>query len=383
MTTGKVAVVGAGVIGLSAAYELLRRQLDVVVLERDRPGRGATHVSAGMLAPISESAHEEPERTELALDSWRRYPAFVRELETATGIDCRYRPAGTLWAAVNRDQAEELAHLESILREKEFTPRPLTAEALRELEPHLSPRVVAGLSVPHDHHVDPRRLAAALEAAVKGLGGEVRSGAEVRAIDEVNGAVVAVSGVEGGSGAERPFRLACDAAVLAAGAWATTGIRSPLSHLGVRPVKGQIVRLRGSAILRHVLRTPEVYFVPRDDGELLVGTTVEEQGFHGEPTAGAVLDILRHAWQVLPGIYELSVVELTAGFRPAVRDHFPVIGPCEVRGLYAALGHFRGGVLLAPATAHYLAEAIVEGEVAAAIRPFLPARFSPAGSSRS
>lgn len=376
MAIGRVAVAGAGVIGLSVAWELSRRGARVVVLERGRPGHGATRASAGMLAPISESAHEEPERTELALDSWRRYPEFIRRLEEETGHDCRYRRDGTLWVAVNRDDAEELARLESILREKAFSPRRLAPGELRDIEPHLSPRVTAGLSLPEDHHVDPRRLAAALEAAVVSRGGEIRCGAEVREIETRDGALSAVAGIEGAPGEERPFRLDCDAAVLAAGAWATTGIRSPLDHLGVRPVKGQMVRLRGPALLRRVVRTPEVYFVPRDDGELLVGTTMEEQGFQDRPTAGAVLDILRHAWQALPGIYDLAVAELAAGFRPAVRDHFPVIGPCEARGVFAAVGHFRGGILLAPATAHYLADAMTGGGIAPVVRPFLPGRLA-------
>ena len=145
---------------------------------------------------------------------------------------------------------------------------------------------------------------------------------------------------------------------------------APLPTLGLRPVKGQLVRLGGPELLRHVVRSPDVYLVPRRGGELLVGATMEEQGLDALPTAGAVLDLLREAWRILPGVYDLAVRELSVGFRPALRDHLPLIGAAATRGLYVATGHFRNGVLLAPATAHYLAEWIAEGVAPAALAPF-------------
>ena len=163
--------------------------------------------------------------------------------------------------------------------------------------------------------------------------------------------------------------MACDVAVLAAGVWSGE-VDAPLPPLGLRPVKGQLVRLGGPELLRHVVRSPDVYLVPRRGGELLVGATMEEQGLDALPTAGAVLDLLREAWRILPGLYDLAVTELSVGFRPAVRDHRPVIGATSTRGLYVATGHFRNGVLLAPATAHYLAEWIAKGAAPAALAPF-------------
>ena len=163
--------------------------------------------------------------------------------------------------------------------------------------------------------------------------------------------------------------------VLAAGAWASEGIRLPFDGLRVRPVKGQMVRLRGGQLLRHVVRSPECYVVPREDGELLIGATVEEQGFDLDPTAGAVHDLLRHAWRLLPGIYDLAISEISVGFRPALEDHLPAIGPCGIPGLHLACGHFRNGVLLAPATAHWLAETIETGCAQEALAAFAPARL--------
>ena len=130
------------------------------------------------------------------------------------------------------------------------------------------------------------------------------------------------------------------------------------------------MRLAGPELVRHVVRSPDVYLVPRRGGEILVGATMEEQGLDALPTAGAVLDLLREAWRLVPGVYDLAVAELSVGFRPAVRDHLPVISGTATRGLYVATGHFRNGVLLAPATAHHLAEWIVSGAAPAALAPF-------------
>jgi len=365
-------VIGGGVIGLTVAYELARRGNKVIVLERDQPGAGATTVAAGMLAPISEAEHEESERTRLALDSKARYPEFVAELERVAGLSCDYRAAGTLWVAANRDEAAELRCMAETLAAKSLPFDRLSAAEVLDREPHLSGRVVGGLFLKADHHIDPRLLTCCLVAAVEKLGGVIRTGVNVRELDcRAQALRAVVAETEAGERLE----IACARAVLAAGAWSTHLITSPVSDLGVRPVKGQMIHLRGARLLQHVIRTPEVYFVPRDDGELLVGSTMEEQGFNDAPSAGGVLDILRHAWQVLPGIYDLDFTEVSAGFRPAVQDHFPVVGPSQVEGLYLALGHFRSGILLAPATAHYLAECMQNDRLPAELEPFQAARL--------
>lgn len=366
----QVAIVGGGVVGLSVAYELARRGRKPVVLDRGRGSGAASWAAAGMLAPVSEAELEEPPLVELGLDSLSRYPEFVRGIEEASGARCRFRQEGTLWAALDRDEAEELDHLEAAMRRKGLSAQRLRPEEILLREPHVSSRVVGGLLVEHDLQVDPRKLCAALEEAVRRLGGEVRSDSDV----------VAVLPLPRGG-----FRLelragddrdcTAELVVLAAGAWASEGIRLPFDGLRVRPVKGQMVRLRGGQLLRHVVRSPECYVVPREDGELLIGATVEEQGFDLDPTAGAVHDLLRHAWRLLPGIYDLAISEISVGFRPALEDHLPAIGPCGIPGLHLACGHFRNGVLLAPATAHWLAETIETGCAQEALAAFAPARL--------
>jgi glycine oxidase len=361
----EVVVVGGGVVGLSVAYELARRGRRVLVLDRDELPGIATRAAAGMLAPTSEADLADRTLVELEIDSLRRYPGFIAGIETLTGQSCGHRRDGTLWVALNRDQEGDLERLAAMQRAKGLAASWLSARDTLAREPHLSGRVVSGLLIDGDHQVDPRALAAALRTAIVALGGQVATGCRVTRIEDEAGRVRGVSGDVDG----KAVRLACEVAVLAAGVWSGE-VTAPLPPLGLRPVKGQLVRLAGPELVRHVVRSPDVYLVPRRGGELLLGATMEEQGLDALPTAGAVLDLLREAWRILPGVYDLAVIELSVGFRPAVRDHRPVIGAAATHGLYVATGHFRNGVLLAPATAHYLAEWIVQGAPPVALAPF-------------
>ena len=377
----ETAVVGGGIVGLAVAFELARRGRDVTLFERERPGAGATDAAGGMLAPISEAEFGETELIDFARESLRLYPDFVREVERLSGSGCGYRGEGTLWVATNRDDREEIERLEAILRDKGLDVEPLDAAALLRLEPHLTGRVLGGLRAGADHQVDPRRLARALADALRALGGRLEAPARVEAIRAHDGTACELR-VRRPDGSSYAWRA--DEIVLAAGAWSLRDIELPAPAPELRPVKGQLVRLRGEPLLRHVVRTPDVYLVPREDGELLVGATMEETGFDESATAGAVMDLLRHAWEVLPASYDLSFAEVSVGLRPAFDDHLPAIGPSETDGLWLALGHFRHGVLLAPATAAALAAWIVEGERPAQLAPFDPRRGyagRPAGVS--
>ena len=364
-------IVGGGAIGLALAYELSRRGRGVLVLERDRPGGGATAAAGGMLAPVSEAGGDPPELIELGCDSLRRFPGFVADLEQVAGIDCGYRDEGTLWVALDRDDRAELRHLAETLTQKGLDVREIGGEELRRSEPHLSPRAVGGLVVPGDHQVDPRSLSRCLTRAVDRLGGELAVGAAVQRVEVCDDRVVAVHGVDE---AGRQFRVATGRVVVAAGAWSEREIELPVERLGLRAVKGQLLRLRGPRLLTHVVRTPQIYLVPHADGELLVGGTVEEAGFDVAPTAGAVMDLLRRGWEVLPAIYDCEVLELSVGLRPALESQLPAIGATEVEGLYLAFGHFRHGILLAPATAHYLVQWLTEGREPQELRSFAPQR---------
>ncbi len=367
----EVVVVGAGAIGLAIAFELIRRDKSVLVLERDRVGAGASGVSAGMLAPVSEAKAEEPEIVELALESHRRYPEFVQAVESASGLSCGFRQEGTLVVALGRDDEEELEHLREAQQSRGLRSIPLTADEVFEREPHLSGWVTGGLLAAEDYQVDPRLLLEALATAVRNGGGRIEEGARVDALEVSGNRLRRVSGRQEG----REFAVDCDAAVVAAGAWSGTTIESPVSDYGVRPVKGQIARLRGPRLVRHVLRTPDVYLVGRGDGELVVGATMEELGFDSTPTAGAAMDLLRKAWHVLPAIYDCALAEFSVGFRPAARDHLPLVGETEVEGVFVATGHYRHGILLTPVTALLMADVIANGREPSLLAPFEPRRL--------
>jgi len=396
-----VVIVGAGVIGLSLAFELAKRRVRVLVIERHSVGAGATGVAAGMLAPASEAEHENPDLARLAVNSLARYPEFVQAIEQVSGLTCGYRRDGTLLVASTRDDEAEIDRLRRFQERLGLPASWLGPEQIRELEPQLSPRVTRALFAPHDHQVDPRALVTALERAVRLLGGQVVVNAWVTGFETHRGRlsrVVGRRGRETGNGGgsagasvvalspsapaapvpEEPFAVGCDAAVLAAGAWSSQDVTWPASPLSVRPVKGQLVRLHGPDLLCHVVRAPQVYLVPRDGGDLVVGATMEEQGFDPTPTAGAVMDLLWNARLIVPATYELELAEVNVGFRPATRDHLPVIGAMDVPGLYVATGHFRHGVLLAPATAGLLADLIVEGRSEQSLVPFRPQRLAEA-----
>lgn len=366
------AVIGGGIIGLACAHELSQRGWRVVVAERDRVGSGAGHVAAGMLAPWGEVESESPALLELALESARLYPEWVRGLEAESGQSCALRTEGHLMLALHRDHAEELERLAAIQRDLGLTARGLTREEVLEREACVSPRVVSGLALPGDTQVDPRRLTSALAAALRARDVEILEGAEAAPL--IEGARV--------RGAETPeAEIRCDVVLIAAGAWSATPWPEAAGPLPLRPVKGQVVRLRGQPLVRHVIRTPDVYLVPRQDGEIVVGATSEEQGFDTRITVGAVMDLLREAWRVVPGIAELELAETSAGLRPALRDHLPAIGATAVEGLFVATGHYRHGILLAPMTARLLAEAMVSASAPSLLAPFSPIRLQAAAAA--
>lgn len=361
-----VAVIGGGVIGLSCAYALGLRGKRVVVLERERAGGGAGGVAAGMLAPVSEADTEESELVELALESRAMYPDWVKGIETVSGEGCGYRTEGSLFVALHRDHAEELKRLASIQRRLGFDARLISRDEALEKEPYLSPRVVSGLFVADDRQVNPRRLTRALAAAVRAQGGEIVEGTAAGLVLQ-NGRA---------TGAATPeIDVNAEAVLIAGGAWSADVWPEAAGPLPMRPVKGQIMRLRGDPIVRHVVRTPDIYLVPRDDGELVVGATTEEQGFDTKVTTWAVMELLREAWRVVPGIAELELAEAAAGLRPALRDHLPAIGETCVEGLFVATGHYRNGVLLAPGTAKHLVALMTEGHAPGALAPFDPLRL--------
>ncbi|GAB2625960.1 putative thiamine biosynthesis oxidoreductase ThiO [Paractinoplanes abujensis] len=326
-----ITVVGGGIIGLSIAWRLVRRGADVTVL--DGGDEGAWHVAAGMLAPGGESEHEDPALIALLERSAQLWPAYVREL----GVDVGYDDTGTLGLALTADDLAQRARLWT--RQQLPLLRP---SELRELEPALSPRVRAGVLAPRETQVDPRKV--------------------VHALRERLGTRIVVKRVE--SLADVDSRQV----VVAAGCGTAA-----LTGLPIRPVKGQVLRLRGEpGLLRHVLDGCEVYIVPRADGEVVVGATQEERADR-LVTAGGVHELLRAALELVPGLAEFELAETTVGHRPGTPDNAPLLGRLDDRVIVAA-GHFRNGILLAPVTADLVAGLVLDGLDTPG--DFAPRRFS-------
>lgn len=370
-----VAVVGGGVIGLSVAWRTVQRGMRVVVLERGEPGGGTSSVAAGMLAPVTEASLSEQVVLGLGLESARRYPEFVADLRAAVpDIDPGYLTCGTLAVARDRDEAEALEREFQVRLSLGLEVQRLRPSEARVLEPALAPGVRLGLRVSADHAIDPRKLTAALVAACRDAGVEVRSGAPVASVE--TGSEGAVAGLCLSDGE----LIGASQIVIAAGSWAGEIAGIPESaRVPLHPVKGQIMRLRdpaGPGLLSQVLRMGNGYVVPRGDGRYVLGATMEERGFDTTVTAGAVYELLRDAGEVVPGISELVIEEVSAGLRPATPDNAPAIGPSTLPGLHHALGHYRNGILLAPITAEILAAVLSGEDMPDYAAPFRSERFT-------
>jgi len=375
VSTEGVVIAGAGIIGLSLAFELLERGEAVRVLAPADETGTATLTAAGMLAPVSEADVEHVDLIPLALDSLARYPDFIHRVEAASGMSCGYRSEGTLWVALQRDHRAELDHLLAFMADRGMTAERLDARSSRKLEPALSTRVVAGCRIPGDHQVDPRALREALFRAIRELGAEVIAGSAC-GFDSRDGCLAGLWIQR--QGHDAPEWMPCRRAVLAPGAWLGRDFAGALPDCGMRPVWGQVLRVRGMPVLEHVIRTPDVYLVPRGDGRLIIGASSEERGFDASAHVGATYELLRHAIAAVPEIAEFELEEVSVGFRPATRDHLPVIGVTRTAGLHLCGGHFRNGILLAPGTAAALASSIARGEQAPELVPFCPRRFETA-----
>ena len=343
------------------------------LFDRGEAGRGASWAAAGMLAAGVETEPSEEALLALNRQAQRCWPDFAAELEHTTGIDVGLRQEGTLVVALTRDDVQQLRFSFDFQRRLGIDLAWLSGREAREREPHLHPSAVAAIYSPGDHQVDNRRLVQALKQAFVGAGGRLHEHTAVRAIDSARGSA---HGVMIGA-ALHP----ADAVLLAAGAWSRTieGM-PPETCPPVRPIKGQMLALRmdpARPILRHVVWAPKVYLVPRHDGRLLIGATVEERGFDPDLTAGGVLSLLEAAWRAVPTIEELPIDEMWVGFRPGSRDDAPILGPTPIKGLTVATGHHRNGILLAPLTIDMISRHMLTGEIDPAIRAFGIERFAP------
>lgn len=362
-----VLVIGAGAIGMSIALGLARRGASVRVLERSAPGSGASSTAAGVLGVQNEVWSDSP-IGRLCAASLDRYPAWVAELASLTGIDVGFRACGGMAVSFDAGEADVLAARGRWAEPLGFGVERLDGAGVRLLEPALSVDVAGAARFPREARLDPPSLVRALSIAAARAGVAITSGALVRKV-VVEGERAAGVLLEDGT------RLSGGRVVLSAGSWSALVEGVPLASGAVRPSRGQIVELvTEQPVIRGVIYGPGCYLSPRDDGRVLVGSTLEFVGFRPGVTAGAVQALLAAAIRLVPVLSGANVNRTWSCFRPATPDELPLLGATSVEGLYVASGHFRNGIVLTPITAEILGSVIEGKEPPVDIAPFHPMR---------
>jgi glycine oxidase len=361
-----VAIAGGGVIGASIAMELARAGLRVAVFDRQKPGQEASWASAGILSPAPENPGMFA-TVELGKRSVALYPEFVAQVEEISGQSTGYRPKGTLEALFSRDTRAELSTIIAVYHGLGLKAEPLRAEDARELEPALSEKIEAAVLRPEEASIDNRALTAAVLEAAQRSCAEFFAGASVKAIwregHRCRGLVLQNENVE------------AKWTIIAAGCFSGT-IEGAAAYAPVWPAKGQMAALRSDeVVIERVLWSEKIYLVPRNDGRILAGATIEYVGFDKRVTAAGIQKILSAAIELAPALQNARLEETWAGLRPDSADHLPILGPTDIDGLLIATGHFRHGITLTPITARLMREWITEQKVSVDWDRFSPLRF--------
>jgi glycine oxidase len=361
-----VAVAGGGVIGGAIALEVSRAGMRVGVFDRQQPGQEASWASAGILSPAPESpamiAMVPLGKMSLAL-----YPEFVVQVEEISGMNMGFRSKGTLEALFSGDAKAELSTIIALHHGLGLKAEPLRAADARKLEPALSEDVEAAVLRPDERSVDNRILTSAVLEAARRSGAEIFADNGVKAIwrkgQRCAGLILQNEKVE------------ATWTIIAAGCF-SAAIDGIAAYAPLRPAKGQMVALRAEDVeIERVLWGEHIYLVPRNDGRILAGATVEYAGFDKRTTAGGIEKILSAAIELAPGLANARIEETWAGLRPDTPDHLPILGPTDMDGLLMATGHFRSGILLTPITARLIREWITEQSVSVDWDRFSPLRF--------
>ena len=363
-----VAIIGGGIMGSAVALRLAQRGIGVTVIERGIPGAEASSAAAGILGPQMEADGPGP-LLELGLKSRALYPALAAELRDLTGIDVGYDRSGVLAVAFDEAGEAALSARRAWQLARGLRVEMLSGEAARAREPALGPAVRAALGFVDDAQVVARELARAFSQAAAVAGARFLTGRYVRRVLIEDGAVTGVE-LDGDA-------LPAGVVVVAAGSWSGLVEGAGVPPAVVRPARGQLVSIETRPpLFRHVVAAPGGYLVPRRDGTVLAGSTVEMAGFRKEVTVGGLAAILTLARTLIPALADAPVTASWSNFRPYTEDHLPVLGATGVRGLILATGHFRNGILLAPVTAQAIAELIATGKAPFDLAPFSIDRFA-------
>jgi glycine oxidase len=367
MRTFDVAIAGGGLIGAAIAFELARAGLQVALFDRQQPGEGSSWAAAGILSPAPENAGMIS-TVPLGRASLQLYPEFVAAVEEISGQKAGYLAHGTLEALFSSDPQEKLSTIIALHHGLGLKAEPLSPEDAREMEPALSPELEAAVFRPNEACVDNRALTKAVLAAAE------RSGVNIFANSNVQS--IAKDGTRCDGFVVDGEKVQSRWIVIAAGC-RSAEIEGTAHYAPVRPAKGQMIALRAKDLsIERVLWSDHIYLVPRNDGRILAGATVEYVGFDKNVTAGALQKIIDAALQLAPALADAQIEETWAGLRPDSPDHLPIIGPTDLDGLLVATGHFRSGILLAPITAQLIREWITTQNVSHDWTRFSPMRFS-------
>lgn len=366
-------VIGGGIVGCAAALALAKKGFKTTVIERgplDPVGRGpeGSSAAAGILGAQLEGLHGDTPLSRLCLLSRDRYAAWIAAITAQSGRDVEMRPAGVTCVALDAASLRAIEANAAWQAIAGYRVDHLDAAAVHAIEPALSTDVHGAVRFPDDHRIDPPALMAAVRLAAALAGVTFRSPATVSRVVVRDGRASGVILADGTA-------IAADAVVIAAGSWSSLIGETSLPPDAVQPARGQMIELRVDApIVRGVIEVADCYLSPRDDGRLLLGSTVELVGFREGATAGAVRDLLAAALRLVPALHDATVTRAWAGFRPKTPDDMPLIGTVGIEGLIIATGHFRNGVLLAPITGEIVAALLTGGDLPADIAPFAPRR---------
>jgi len=363
-----IIVVGAGIIGCAIAAELGRRGASVQLVDERPAGMGATQASAGVLAPYIEASAASP-LLDLGVRSLAMFDDFIERTVAASGVAVQYHRTGTLDVALQDGAMDKLRATAALLASRDVAAELVDGHAARTEEPHLTHDIAGGLLIPSHGFVAAGDLVRALATSARRHGTQVIEGGRVVRIMQEGGDTLVVT--------ER-CTLTGNAAVLAAGSWSgQLDVAGIAARVPVRPVRGQLLRLAWTgAALRRSTWSERCYLVPWDDGDVLVGATVEEAGFDERETVAGVRDLLEAVCELTPHAWAAGFSGARVGLRPGTPDDLPIIGASRVQpNLFYATGHYRNGVLLAPLTAELVADAMLDGKMDPALASVSPQRF--------
>ena len=359
-------IAGGGLIGASIALELAEAGLKVGLFDAREPGREASWASGGMISPAPENPGMIP-FVPMSLASVALYPEFIRKVEELSGIDVGYEKNGALDVILDGNVQEELSTVIALQHGVGLKAQALSAEQARQMEPSLTEEMQAAIFREDEASLDTRAFVdATLKAAAK-KGVEISAGNGAKALWKSGGRCKGLT-LENG-------QVEAKWTVIAAGCFSAR-IEGAAPYAPVFPAKGQMLALRCESVeLKRILWLEHKYLVPRKDGRIVAGSTIERTGFDHDVTAGGVQLILREVMKMVPALENARIEETWAGLRPDSPDHLPIIGPTDVDGLLIATGHFRSGVLLAPVTAHMIREWVTTRKVSVDWERVSPMRF--------